>query len=100
MTAWVAIKSFDDDGGGPHTATVTKIVYDGAQFGANPYADFDGSNALTMRYLYGPKVDMIFARRNYSSFGMAKSSSGEVLRETIDKEMMPIFTWPITDYAA
>jgi RHS repeat-associated protein len=60
------IKSFDDDGPGPHSATVTKTIYDGPSFAANPYADFDGSNALTMRYLYGPAVDMIMARRNAS----------------------------------
>jgi RHS repeat-associated protein len=60
------IKSFDDDGPGPHSATVTKTIYDGADFAANPYADFDGSNALTMRYLYGPAVDMTLARRNAS----------------------------------
>jgi RHS repeat-associated protein len=59
------IKSFDDDGPlGPHSAAVTKTIYDGAGFGANPYADFDGSNALTMRYLYGPAVDLILGRRS------------------------------------
>jgi RHS repeat-associated protein len=60
------IKSFDDDGPGPHTATVTKTIYDGASFMANSYADFDGSNTLTVRYLYGPAVDMILARRDTS----------------------------------
>jgi RHS repeat-associated protein len=33
-------------------------VYDGA----NPYADFDGSGALTYRYLYGQALDELFAR--------------------------------------
>ncbi len=84
------IKSFDDDGPGPHTATVTKTIYDAAQpptadqisngttplqpdgsfashiFTANPYGDFDGSNTLTMRYLYGRGVDEILARRDAS----------------------------------
>jgi RHS repeat-associated protein len=58
------IKSFDDDGPGPHSATVTKTIYDGPGFVANSYADFNGSNTLTMRYLYGPAVDMILARRS------------------------------------
>jgi RHS repeat-associated protein len=60
------IKSFDDDGPGPHSASVTKTIYDGSSFAANPYADFDGNNTLTMRYLYGPAVDMVLARRNAS----------------------------------
>ncbi len=60
------IKSFDDDGPGPHTAIVTKTLYDGAHFAANPYADFNGSNTLTMRYLYAPAVDVILARRDAS----------------------------------
>jgi RHS repeat-associated protein len=36
----------------------TWTVYDGA----NPYADFDGSGALTHRYLYGQALDQLFAR--------------------------------------
>jgi RHS repeat-associated protein len=60
------IKSFDDDGPGPHSAAVTKTIYDGADFAANPYVDFDGSNNVTMRYLHGPAVDMLLARRDSS----------------------------------
>jgi RHS repeat-associated protein len=60
------IKSFDDDGPGPHSATVTKTIYDGPDFAANPYVDFDGSNNVSMRYLYGPAVDMVLARRDSS----------------------------------
>ena len=33
-------------------------VYDGD----NPYADFDGSGALTNQYLYGPGIDQLIAR--------------------------------------
>jgi RHS repeat-associated protein len=51
------IRSNDPDGPGPQPATVTKTVYDGV----HPYADFNGSNSLTDRYLYGPAVDMILA---------------------------------------
>ena len=36
----------------------TWVVWDGRQ----PYADFNGSGALTERYLYGPAVDEILAR--------------------------------------
>jgi len=84
------IQSFDDDGPGSHVAVVTKTMYNVAQppsadqiargttplqpdgtygsaiLAANPYADFDGHNALTMLYLYGPAVDLILARRNAS----------------------------------
>ena len=38
--------------------------YGSAAFAADPYADFDGSNVLTMRYLYGPEVDTVLARRS------------------------------------
>ncbi len=51
-------RSVDPDGAGPEVAEQTWTVYDGA----NPYADFDGSGQLTVRYLYGPAVDMILAR--------------------------------------
>lgn len=30
--------------------------------GQNPYADFDGTGALTTRYLYGEAIDQLFAR--------------------------------------
>lgn len=60
------IKTYDPDGPGSQQATTTKTLYDGASFAANPYADFDGNNTLTMRYLYGPAVDMILARRDTS----------------------------------
>jgi RHS repeat-associated protein len=84
------IKSFDDDGAGPHTATVTKTIYDPVQpppahliargatelqpdgsyifdsFVASAYADFDSSNTLIMRYLFGPSVDFLLSRRTNS----------------------------------
>jgi RHS repeat-associated protein len=47
----------DPDGAGPQAAQQTWTVYDGA----NPYAGFSGSGALTDRYLYGAAVDQILA---------------------------------------
>jgi RHS repeat-associated protein len=40
----------DDNG------TQTWTVYDGMSPDANPYADFNGSGSLTVRYLFGPTV--------------------------------------------
>jgi hypothetical protein len=60
------IRTFDPDGPGSQTASTTKTIYDGSHLGANPFADFDGSNSLTMRYLYGNAVDMLLARRDSS----------------------------------
>jgi RHS repeat-associated protein len=48
----------DADGSGSEAGEQTWTVY----AGANPYADFDGSGALTYRYLYGPALDQLFAR--------------------------------------
>jgi RHS repeat-associated protein len=48
----------DSDGPGPGAAVQMWTVYDGA----NAYADFDGSGALTYRYLYGQALDELFAR--------------------------------------
>jgi RHS repeat-associated protein len=48
----------DADGSGSEAGVQTWTVYDGA----NPYADFDGSGALTYRYLYGQALDQLFAR--------------------------------------
>jgi RHS repeat-associated protein len=45
---------FDDNG------TQTWTVYDSQ----NPYADFNGSDTLQERYLYGPAVDALLARTN------------------------------------
>jgi RHS repeat-associated protein len=85
------ITSFDDDGQGSNSAVATKTSYDAAQpptaqqiasgttplqsdgsyasaiFSANAYSDFDGSGTLTIRYLYGPTVDFIIARRDTSA---------------------------------
>jgi YD repeat-containing protein len=78
------IQVVDPDGAGPQQTTTTKTIYDAMQpptaaqiaagalapvvdavfesaaFAANPYADFDGSNAL----VYGSEIDMILARRD------------------------------------
>ena len=48
----------DADGTGPGTADQVWTVYDGA----NPYMDFDGNGELQTRYLYGPRIDELFAR--------------------------------------
>jgi RHS repeat-associated protein len=48
----------DADGSGSEAAVQTWTLYDGG----NVYADFDGSGALTYRYLYGPALDQLFAR--------------------------------------
>jgi RHS repeat-associated protein len=44
-------------GPGPQPASVTKTVC----AGVHPFADFNGSNSLTDRYVYRPAVDMILA---------------------------------------
>jgi RHS repeat-associated protein len=52
-------KRVDPDGPGPQAAVQLWTVYDGV----NPYADFDGSGSLTMRYLADPnQPDALFAR--------------------------------------
>ncbi|MGP0063971.1 MAG: RHS repeat-associated core domain-containing protein [Isosphaeraceae bacterium] len=38
------------------SGTQTWTIYDGASPDANPYADFNGSGSLTVRYLFGPTV--------------------------------------------
>ena len=40
----------------------TWTVFNGSGVDANPYADFNGSGSLTMRYLSGPAVDELLAR--------------------------------------
>ncbi len=68
------IKTVDLDGPGPQPATSTATIYDGAAFAANSYIDFvdpDGPSgpqpyALDTRRLFGPAVDMILARRDFS----------------------------------
>ena len=42
--------------------TLRWTVFTGSSADANPYADYTGSGALSMRYLYGPAVDQILAR--------------------------------------
>jgi|GEM_PF-6107583 len=42
--------------------------------GDNPYADFDGSGALTNRYLYGPGIDQLIARAD--AIGAGSISDG------------------------
>ena len=46
--------------------TQTWTVFNGTGADANPYADFNASAALNMRYLYGPAVDQILARTDSS----------------------------------
>jgi RHS repeat-associated protein len=46
--------------------TQTWTVYNGAGADANPYADFNGSGSVTMRYLFGLAVDEILARTDAS----------------------------------
>ena len=38
------------------SGTQTWTVYNGTSADANPYADFNGSGSLTVRYLFGPTV--------------------------------------------
>ncbi len=38
------------------SGTQTWTVYDGPSADANPYADFNGSGSMTVRYLFGPTV--------------------------------------------
>ncbi len=53
----------DADGSGAGAGVQSWTVY----AGDNPYADFNGSGALTNRYLYGQAVDQLFARYAGSS---------------------------------
>jgi hypothetical protein len=48
------------------SGTQTWTVYNGASADANPYADFNSSGGLKMRYLDGLAVDELFARTNSS----------------------------------
>ena len=48
----------DADGAGVGVPVQRWTAYDGV----NAYADFDGSNALTARYLHGPAVDFLLAK--------------------------------------
>ena len=50
-------KSIDNDGPGAGAAVVTRHVYDGD----NIVLEYNGSNTLTHRYVYGPDVDQILA---------------------------------------
>jgi RHS repeat-associated protein len=56
----------DDNG------TQTWTVYDGMSPDANPYADFNGSGSLTVRYLFGPTV----VNRVVTTGILARTSSG------------------------
>ncbi len=46
--------------------TQTWTVFNGTGADANPYADFTGSGAVSVRYLFGPAVDAILARTSSS----------------------------------
>jgi len=48
------------------SGTQTWTVYNGKSADANPYADFNSSGGLTMRYLDGLAVDELFARTSAS----------------------------------
>ena len=48
------------------SGTQTWTVYNGKSPDANPYADFNGSGGVTMRYLDGLAVDELFARTSSS----------------------------------
>ena len=48
------------------SGTQTWTVYNGTSADANPYADFNGSGSVKMRYLFGPAVDAILARTDSS----------------------------------
>ncbi len=43
-------------------------VFTGSSADANPYADYTGAGALSMRYLYGLAVDQILARTDPSAY--------------------------------
>jgi RHS repeat-associated protein len=48
------------------SGTQTWTVYNGSSADANPYADFNSSGSVTMRYLDGQAVDELLARTNSS----------------------------------
>src|SRR5262249_12934152 len=51
-------RDYDDDGAGPHAASVTKFLMDRG----NAWADTDGSGSLQMRRLYTDAADAVSAR--------------------------------------
>ncbi|GEM_PF-7072779 len=64
-------KSYDDDGAGPHSATVTRFAYDAwkntnqhliGNENWDVWADLNGSSSLTTRYIRGDVIDQVFAR--------------------------------------
>lgn len=48
----------DDDGAGPNVLQQTRVAHNGD----DTWADFDASNTLIARYLYGEKIDELLAR--------------------------------------
>jgi RHS repeat-associated protein len=48
------------------SGTQTWTVFNGTGVDANPYADFNGSGSVSVRYLFGPAVDAILARTSSS----------------------------------
>ena len=51
-------KTVDDDGAGPNSAVTVTTVYDGE----HAWADFDASEDVLARYLFGDRIDEIIAR--------------------------------------
>jgi RHS repeat-associated protein len=56
LIATYVYNALDQRIGAQDSGTQTWTVYDGQSPDANPYADFNGSRNLTMRYLFGPGV--------------------------------------------
>ncbi len=66
MVATYTYNVFNQRIGIDDSGTQTWTVYNGTSADANPYADFNGSGNLTMRYLDGLAVDELFARTSVS----------------------------------
>ncbi len=66
MVATYTYNVFNQRIGIDDSGTQTWTVYNGKSADANPYADFNGSGNLTMRYLDGLAVDELFARTSAS----------------------------------
>ena len=56
VVATYTYNALDQRIGVKDSGTQTWTVYDGPSPDANPYADFNGSGSLTVRYLFGPTV--------------------------------------------
>ena len=73
-------KTVDLDGAGAQPVTTERYVYDRGQIALV----FNGSNALTQRYLYGTAVDLVLAEQTGTNTTWALSDHQGTVRDLID----------------